>query len=116
MYTRAELESRIKLPEFPHEQPGAIQIPALASPLPSVVTGEQMLRAQLHVFGALAHDRESVGRYVGRGHGPGRAAPALIVNAGYVARPARPGVELSWQRVRIVNTFHRVHFVHLRDT
>lgn len=74
-----------------------------------------MLGAQLHVFGALAHDREPVGRDVGRGHGPGRAAPPLIVDAGYVARPTRPGVEFSWQCVRIVNTSHRVHLVHLRE-
>lgn len=73
-----------------------------------------MLGAQLHILGAFAHDRESVGRDVGRGYGPGRTAPSLIVDAGYVARPARPGVELPWQRIRVVNASHRNHFVHLR--
>lgn len=103
-----------KLPEFPHEEPSTIQVSASAALLSSVVTREQMLRAQLYVFGTLAHDRESVGRDVGRGYGPGRAAPSLIVNAGYVPWPACPGVELPWQRVQIVNTSHRVHLVHLR--
>jgi len=71
--------------------------------LSPVVAREQMLGAQLHILGAFAHDREPVGRDVGRGHGPGRAAPSLIVNAGYVARPARripseflPRVEFPW--------------------
>lgn len=102
-----------RVPEFSHEDPGAIEVTASAALLSPVVAREQMLGTQLHVLDAFAHDRESVGRDVGRGHGPGRAAPSLIVDPGYVARPTRPGVELPWQCVRVVNASHRVHLVYL---
>lgn len=74
-----------------------------------------MLRAQIDVVGAVAHDRESVGRDVGRGHGPGRIAPSLIVNGRYIfARPMCPGVKFPWKRIRIVNTPHWIrHFIRL---
>ena len=107
--------SDCKVPEFSHEEPSAVKITASAALLSSVVAREQMLGTQLYVLGTFAHDREPIGRNVGRRYGPGRAAPSLIMNAGYVAWPARPGVKLPRQCIGIVNASHRVHFVHLRE-
>lgn len=103
-----------KVPESSYEEPGAVEITASAALLFPVIAREQMLGAQLHILDAFAHDRESVGRDVDRGYGPGSTAPSLIADAGYVARPDIPGVELPWQRIRIVNASDRNHFVHLR--
>jgi len=107
--------SDCKVPEFSHKEPSAVKITASAALLSSVVAREQMLSTQLCVLGTFAHDWKPVGRNVGSGYGPGRAAPSLIVNAGYVAWPARPRIELPRQCIWVVNASHRIHFVHLRE-
>lgn len=51
---------------------------AVAALLVVVVARQQVLRRQQVADQPLAHDAVPVGRDLGRGHGPRRAAPALV--------------------------------------